>query len=607
MPITDSGEFVRRTDTTLTSLLEEELRAEFGVDIDLSESSVFSTLVQSLATVLAENQEADLEEVYNSAFLETATGVNLDRVVEIIGVTRLSATRATGVVKWTRNSPTTSNVSVQSGTIVQSDESDPVSYLTRDFITLPFYDGFEDNDISDYTGDTGTAFEAATDEAFSGSFSLKATDSGNIFRTDKTVRNGDNISCRVRSDVSDSVGEVWFGTQDAANTYKATVDATGEFSLEKVVSGSPTTLDSSAGLSVPLDSWNEVEVDWGVRNQNDNAKITVRLLDSTNNEIASLETTDGEWLSGGFGFGSTSVNAVWFDSYASRGRAVDVIAEEGGLDGNVGPNSVTVVPSLPTGVQGVTNPFTIGDDSFTLLDGSTYTSGEDEETDRQLRERTQASLGESGSSTFNAISSALQNSENVPNVVSVKGFENAEPTTDSDGRPPFSIEFVIFGGTEQDIVDTIGRTKGATTQTTGGHVGNLVTGTWTSTVTDDQFQIEFSRPTELSVDFTIDIVVDDSYVGDTEIRDRIVDYVGGTLTNGTAEVGLDVGEDVVINQVEDVIVGPSDTGVIGISSLSTTPSLTTNANGLEVVEVGPSEVATTNGTDTSITINVTTV
>jgi hypothetical protein len=106
---------------------------------------------------------------------------------------------------------------------------------------------------------------------------------------------------------------------------------------------------------------------------------------------------------------------------------------------------------------------------------------------------------------------------------------------------------------------------------------------------------------------TLDIVISDSYIGDDELRNQIVRYIGGTLANGSETEGLGVGEDVRIDQLRDIVVG-DDTGVIGFDQsvdgnpVETTPS-TTTVNGLNVVEIGGTEVAQTDASDASITLN----
>jgi hypothetical protein len=117
--------------------------------------------------------------------------------------------------------------------------------------------------------------------------------------------------------------------------------------------------------------------------------------------------------------------------------------------------------------------------------------------------------------------------------------------------------------------------------------------------------MHWSKPTVIDVDMTIDIVVNNDFIGKEALRDRIVGYIGGTRSNGTSVIGTGAGDDVIISQFEDVVVGPSETGVVGISNTSFTPSSVVDSDGLIVIPIGDNEVANTNAQDSSITLNVT--
>lgn len=83
-------------------IIEKEARARelFGEDVNLSESSPIGLFIRVNAW-----EEAIVwqmaEDVYLSAFLNSATGSSLDRVVQYIGISRRQATRATGEVTFT--------------------------------------------------------------------------------------------------------------------------------------------------------------------------------------------------------------------------------------------------------------------------------------------------------------------------------------------------------------------------------------------------------------------------------------------------------------------------------------------------------------------------
>jgi len=109
------------------------------------------------------------------------------------------------------------------------------------------------------------------------------------------------------------------------------------------------------------------------------------------------------------------------------------------------------------------------------------------------------------------------------------------------------------------------------------------------------------------VSMSLDVVIDDSYIGDDDIRDQITQYVGGTLSNDSTTIGIGVGEDVRVDKIRDIVVG-DDNGVLGFDKsvdgtpIETTPA-TTTVDGLDIIDVGENEVAQTDASDATITIN----
>lgn len=91
--LTDSG-FIRKSQPIIKSELEAEFRASFGVEINLLATSIFGQVIG----IFSERESLIwelLEEIYNSAFPDTATGTSLDNVVALTGITRLSSTYST--------------------------------------------------------------------------------------------------------------------------------------------------------------------------------------------------------------------------------------------------------------------------------------------------------------------------------------------------------------------------------------------------------------------------------------------------------------------------------------------------------------------------------
>lgn len=622
MPV-ENGEYVQMTKGEIIDALEAEFQNEFGNDIDLTESSVFSSLAELHATVFAENQEQSLEDVYQSAFLDTATGEDLNKIVALIGIQRRDATHATGVQRFTSNNPVASTNTIQKGTVVQTDGDDPIEFETTEVAQLLYIDGFEGGDLSEYNGDTGSGtFSVVSTHPHTGANELQAgaTSGDHIYHANKVLKRGGELHVNVYPEAN-TTPITTFGVQDVNNYYQIVTDCSAsdgseELRIEKVESGSVTqTIDTETGLDIPEGQYLRLKLDWNITGQ-----MSVELIDksgSSDTTVATAGGTDSDsdpWISGHVGFksGDSTASKYW-DEVSTKEVSANIRASEGGVEGNVGANTIVDMPSSVSGADETANLYPTGDTSYTDRNDDTFVVGTDEESDTELRERAKENVSKGGDATHNALLAQLN--DEVDGVTSVTVYENKTDTdnTGSGGLPPHSFEAVVFGGNSQDIADAIFSKKAVTARDDGGAHGTSVSETVTSDINSQQFTIEFTRPSKLSVDMSMDIVVNDEYVGDNSLRDRIASYIGGTLSDGSSADGLDVGEDVYVDQIEDAVVGPDDTGVVGFDSssssedITTTPNKTTNSNGLEIVDVGSNEVAETDSTDGSITINTTAV
>lgn len=92
MPMTENG--FRKL--TYAEILEAQItRAKdlFGNDIDTSEKSVLGKYIRLNTSDFAE-QEAALEAVYLARYIDTATGISLDRLTPFANIRRNGATQA---------------------------------------------------------------------------------------------------------------------------------------------------------------------------------------------------------------------------------------------------------------------------------------------------------------------------------------------------------------------------------------------------------------------------------------------------------------------------------------------------------------------------------
>ncbi|ELY49906.1 baseplate J/gp47 family protein [Natronorubrum bangense] len=263
---------------------------------------------------------------------------------------------------------------------------------------------------------------------------------------------------------------------------------------------------------------------------------------------------------------------------------VSIRATEGGAHGNVGANSLTVMPSPPTGIDAVTN-------------SQTTDGGREEELDEDLRNRAKKDLAEGSAATAPALLTAIGS---VPNVRSVSIFINDSGVdlTAAGGLPDHSFELVVEGGDEQEIGQMIIDKKGAADTAYGGANGTLVQ-VEGELPNGQTHEVMFSRPNVVQVYVDIELEVDDEYEGDEAVRDSVVSYIGGLASSGNpVEGGLGVGDDVLIGRVQTAIYNVR--GVHDVTSL--TVGTTDPPTGTSNVEIAFNERATSDALDGSISI-----
>jgi len=100
---------------------------------DLNVGSVVRTLMETFGRELT-LAYLNLEQVYRAAFLETAEGSALDRVVALVGLQRLPSGRPVATVRFSREDGSAGRITIPVGTTVTDDEGN--RYLSTAAVTL---------------------------------------------------------------------------------------------------------------------------------------------------------------------------------------------------------------------------------------------------------------------------------------------------------------------------------------------------------------------------------------------------------------------------------------------------------------------------------------
>jgi hypothetical protein len=522
------------------------------------------------------------------------------------------------VIEFRHGDTTDQTYTLQSGTVVKTQGSDPKAFNTIRGRSIRLFDDFESGNLSGYQGGS-VAFDVVssdnvTPDAIVGDNMLSPSDGAlpdqKTYTTSNDVRRGSVFDFHVYTEIGTAVdfGHM-FAVQDDQNYYEIQYDTVGQgddfHRIVKVEGGSETTLVEETA-TLDTGQWVRNEVRW---DSVEDGRIVSRLIDGFGNEVSEITITDeATYDEGGFGFhfvekGSAGSNwGVYWDKNGMRTAIVDARADEAGPSSNVAANTLNTVPSVPSGVSTVTNPYPMGDPSYALSTLAPFSSGREREDDETFRERITESAD--GKATLNAI---IDNVRALPEAISVSGFQNktTDDNTGTGGLPPKSFEIVYYGNdSDSAVAEAIFETQAVTSRDYGGANGTAASGTYTAE-NGQPFTVNWTEPSEVSINVTVDIVVDGTYIGDDELADRLTEIVGGERTDGSTAIGLGAGEDIYVDQIEDEIVGVDDTGVIGISSISFTPSTTTDGNGLSIVSVSNTEVPILDAEN--VTFNTTTV
>lgn len=292
------------------------------------------------------------------------------------------------------------------------------------------------------------------------------------------------------------------------------------------------------------------------------------------NDPIVFKTTEAVTLSSG----NTSVDA-------------DIIAEDGGILGNVGASTITTFKDDVAGAEEVNN-------------SAETNGGRDREDDEELRERAKENLATGARASASGLITALRA---IPEVLSVSIFINDSNSTNVDGQPAHSFELVVetdgSNGVSDKISQAILDTKAAGDTSSGGVYGTGDSGVGTL-INGQTFTIPFSTPTPIKLYVDLDMEVTEEYAGDDALRDNIVQYVGGVLSSGNGDDGrLSVGQDVIYGTVEYAI--RDVPGVYDITTLGV--GTTASPTGTSNVAISLGEKATADATDGSLEIAKTVV
>lgn len=254
------------------------------------------------------------------------------------------------------------------------------------------------------------------------------------------------------------------------------------------------------------------------------------------------------------------------------GEAVSLLP---GIIGNASTGTVTV-QSEPSA------------DVFTVTNTEAATGGREEETDAELRRRLLNSGGSNGSGTTNAI---------LADVLATTGVRAAnivvnEKSIVVNGQPAHSNHVFVLGGDGQTIADTLFNN----------YVGLEFFGSSSYTVKDiggNSHIISYTPATAIDIYVDVTLVTDNTFQADgvTQAKDAIVKLIGGTASDGTIYIGLNMGDDVTHSRILSTIMG-----VQGVQDAILKIGTSVNPTGTTNIAIATNNVAQINFSNIAVTV-----
>jgi len=251
-----------------------------------------------------------------------------------------------------------------------------------------------------------------------------------------------------------------------------------------------------------------------------------------------------------------------------------------GSETNVQANTINRFDAPVSGVDGVENPLPTGDDNHG------FREGRDEETDAEFKLRYQNSLAEGGVSTPVAMESSIFQFDDE--IKSVRVEEVREIGTGYGPKP-----IVFAPNVSPDIVaQAVYESRAAGLESFGNQTG-------TATTKDGRQKEEsFDWATEVTISVSGDISTSDAFPDDgtTQIENNLIRFIGGVAHDDILYPGLDIGGDVIFDQVKKRIME-----IRGVVEATVDVDTSDPPSGSSNITVGSLEVAMTGLSNISVT------
>jgi len=101
-----------------------------------SSDTIINAIAEGFTETLADTTEQNIQSVFDTGYIENASGRQLSKRARELGFIRQDPVTATGVVEFSRNQPATQDYQIDAGTLVETAGENPIQYDTIETVTL---------------------------------------------------------------------------------------------------------------------------------------------------------------------------------------------------------------------------------------------------------------------------------------------------------------------------------------------------------------------------------------------------------------------------------------------------------------------------------------
>jgi hypothetical protein len=586
MPITDDGVYRSRVLGEVIQDLQDAVETQLGEDHALSEADPAQAIIEAVALTLAE-AENEHEDIFRQMLPPDATQNALDKHLDLIGEQREQATKASGKVNLTLTNSLNKN---------DYDPFFPDGSLT-----------FIDANDRRYDQDGSVTLPDAPSTTNTSVVDVEATFLG----TDGNITNGQIVDVDIDSSVRQRFAqEIDSFNNDEGFTGGQARETDPEVKRRVRRQRAAQPGASLSGLIRAADEVNGVESTDGIENNDPyDAQTENTLLDGEEDGSQTVEVSSG---------GNVTKVAHKFtpDNRRFHQDFTYQLAVDSDLVGTVSIQTHDSANDEPSGALVHDRLESTGFD----LDGTKDTSSKHDKGKYLSADTTYWSVFEAtgGSGKFEASSSTTKFS-----VGSVK-FEDSgswvTKTTDNSGDTVTSINNRVLAGVPPGAVRIFasGEFDGEELaqqllDTSAGGIALDGRNKETAEDREGEKTIYWEEPVDVFVTVSVTLETLEQFSGDEDqVKDVIVDYIGGTDTNGVNRTGLEFDDELILNRIESLIMDPDNfAGVKDITTMradrksNTSDPANLDSGNTVNLEPAPGErfqVEDVN-TDVSVTIN----